>query len=64
VQPSIKREGFTSIPEVTWKDVGSLGHVRKVLESSICRPMKFPEDYKVRNLIGFFAKIQNWLMNC
>ena len=54
VQPSIKREGFTPIPEVTWADVGSLGHVREVLESSICRPMKFPEDYKVCNLIGFF----------
>jgi SpoVK/Ycf46/Vps4 family AAA+-type ATPase len=54
VQPSIMREGFTSIPEVTWEDVGSLGHVREVLESSICRPMKFPEHYKVCNLIGFF----------
>lgn len=47
VQPSIMREGFTPIPEVTWEDVGSLGHVREVLDASICRPMKFPEDYKV-----------------
>jgi hypothetical protein len=54
VQPSIKREGFTSIPEVTWEDVGSLGHVCEELEFSVCEPMKFPEDYKVCNLIGVF----------
>lgn len=56
MQPSIKREGFTPLPDVTWEDVGSLGHVREVLESSISRPLKFPEDYKVSNLIDFFQK--------
>jgi ribosome biogenesis ATPase len=28
VQPSIRREGFTTTPDVTWDDVGSLSEVR------------------------------------
>lgn len=27
VQPSVRREGFTTTPDVTWADVGSLGEV-------------------------------------
>lgn len=35
VQPSIRREGFTTTPDVTWSDVGSLEEVSKnVLVSS------------------------------
>lgn len=51
VQYSIKRVGFTPIPEVTWEDAGSLDHVHAVLQSSICQPMIFPEGYKVMYLI-------------
>jgi ribosome biogenesis ATPase len=46
VQPSAKREGFATIPDVTWNDVGSLGSVRKELEFSISRPIKYPEVYQ------------------
>ncbi|KAG0603067.1 hypothetical protein M758_10G063700 [Ceratodon purpureus] len=46
VQPSAKREGFATIPGVTWEDVGSLGDVREDLEFSICRAIKFPEEYQ------------------
>lgn len=28
VQPSVRREGFATTPDVTWDDVGSLGEVR------------------------------------
>lgn len=47
VQPSAKREGFATIPDVTWDDVGSLCDVREDLEFSICRAIKFPEEYQV-----------------
>lgn len=29
VQPSVRREGFTTTPDVTWEDVGSLDEVRE-----------------------------------
>ena len=29
VQPSAKREGFATVPGVTWKDVGALQNVRQ-----------------------------------
>eukprot|EP00897_Mesotaenium_endlicherianum_P004051 jgi/Mesen1/3674/ME000202S02761 len=50
VQPSAKREGFTTIPDVTWDDVGSLGEVREELEFSISRPIKCPEEYQAMGL--------------
>jgi ribosome biogenesis ATPase len=30
VQPSVRREGFTTKPDVTWEDVGSLEEVRRL----------------------------------
>lgn len=35
VQPSAKREGFATVPDVTWDDIGSLRDVRAELERSI-----------------------------
>ena len=35
VQPSAKREGFATIPNVTWEDVGALDDVRQELEMAI-----------------------------
>lgn len=35
VQPSAKREGFATVPDVTWDDVGSLVDVREELKMSI-----------------------------
>ncbi|KAK4458831.1 ribosome biogenesis ATPase RIX7 [Cladorrhinum samala] len=43
VQPASKREGFSTIPDTTWSDVGALGDVRKRLEMSIIGPIKDPE---------------------
>jgi len=43
VQPASKREGFSTIPDTTWANVGALGGVRKKLEMSIIGPIKQPE---------------------
>ncbi|CAE8690582.1 unnamed protein product, partial [Polarella glacialis] len=34
VQPSSRREGFTTIPDVTWEDIGSLQEVRADMEAA------------------------------
>eukprot|EP01138_Halocafeteria_seosinensis_P007654 gb/GECG01007822.1/.p1 GENE.gb/GECG01007822.1/~~gb/GECG01007822.1/.p1 ORF type:complete len:795 (+),score=118.92 gb/GECG01007822.1/:1-2385(+) len=45
VQPSCTREGFATVPDVTWKDVGALLQVREEMEMSIVQPIKHPERY-------------------
>lgn len=35
VQPSAKREGFATVPNTTWDDVGSLKDIREELQMSI-----------------------------
>lgn len=64
VQPSAKREGFTTIPDVTWEDVGSLADVREDLEFSICRAIKFPEEYQVHDKLLLFRTIMNLVFIC
>lgn len=43
VQPSAKREGFITVPDVTWDDIGSLQDIRSELKLAILAPVKFPE---------------------
>lgn len=43
VQPSAMREGFTTIPNVTWDDVGALEEVREELTISILQPIRAPK---------------------
>ncbi|KAF7537933.1 hypothetical protein G7054_g3297 [Neopestalotiopsis clavispora] len=43
VQPSAKREGFTTIPDTTWAQVGALHNVRKELSLAIIRPIDTPD---------------------
>lgn len=45
VQPSSKREGFTTVPDVTWTDVGAMKSIREELEFAIVEPIKNPEIY-------------------
>ena len=45
VQPSAKREGFTTVPNTTWADVGALRASREALETAIVRPISEPERY-------------------
>lgn len=35
VQPSAKREGFATVPDVTWEDVGALQDIREELSMAI-----------------------------
>ncbi|KZT19796.1 AAA-domain-containing protein [Neolentinus lepideus HHB14362 ss-1] len=46
VQPSSKREGFATIPDVTWADVGALHGIREELHMAIVQPIKRPEVFK------------------
>ncbi|XP_055841073.1 nuclear valosin-containing protein-like isoform X2 [Episyrphus balteatus] len=43
IQPSAKREGFITVPDVTWDDVGSLQDIREELKLAVLAPVKFPE---------------------
>ena len=47
VQPSLRREGFSSVPDVTWDDVGGLDSLRKEFDRCIIQCIKHPEDYEV-----------------
>eukprot|EP00698_Gefionella_okellyi_P022598 TRINITY_DN7507_c0_g1_i2.p1 TRINITY_DN7507_c0_g1~~TRINITY_DN7507_c0_g1_i2.p1 ORF type:complete len:702 (-),score=86.25 TRINITY_DN7507_c0_g1_i2:804-2909(-) len=50
VQPSIKREGFATVPDVTWRDIGALHDVRLELSRAIVEPIKHPEKYAAMGL--------------
>ncbi|RCK60440.1 Ribosome biogenesis ATPase RIX7 [Candida viswanathii] len=45
VQPSAKREGFATVPDVTWQNVGALSTIRMELHMCIVQPIKKPELY-------------------
>lgn len=49
-QPSLRREGFSSVPDVKWADVGGLDSLKQELDRCIVRCIKHPELYKV-NLV-------------
>ena len=46
IQPSSKREGFTTVPDTTWADVGALRPVREELLTAIIEPIRSPEKYE------------------
>lgn len=46
VQPSSKREGFATVPDVTWDDVGALEKIRGELTLSILDPIENPEKFE------------------
>jgi len=46
VQPSSKREGFATVPGVSWDDIGALGSVREELTLSVLEPIRNPEKFK------------------
>ncbi|KAJ5112190.1 hypothetical protein N7532_000235 [Penicillium argentinense] len=45
IQPSSKREGFATVPDTTWEDIGALTGIRDELETAIVEPIKNPEIY-------------------
>jgi ribosome biogenesis ATPase len=45
VQPSSKREGFATVPDVTWEDIGALSRVADELRMAVVEPIKHPEYF-------------------
>ncbi|KAJ1725307.1 Ribosome biogenesis ATPase rix7 [Coemansia erecta] len=45
VQPSAKREGFATVPGVTWDDIGALSKVRSELRMAVVEPIRRPEVF-------------------
>jgi len=46
IQPSSKREGFATIPDVSWSDIGALEGIREELYMTIVQPILRPELFK------------------
>ena len=46
IQPSSKREGFATIPDTTWDDIGALLPVREELLAAIVEPIRSPAKYE------------------
>jgi ribosome biogenesis ATPase len=46
VQPSSKREGFATVPDVSWDDIGALGSIREELTLSVLEPIRNPEKFQ------------------
>lgn len=44
VQPSAKREGFATVPDVTWDDIGALKDIREELQMAILVCAKYPPN--------------------
>ena len=52
VQPSSQREGFATVPDVTWADIGALHATREELHMAIVQPIRRPELF---NAVGIEA---------
>uniref|UniRef100_A0A7S2T6E0 AAA+ ATPase domain-containing protein n=1 Tax=Chloropicon primus TaxID=1764295 RepID=A0A7S2T6E0_9CHLO len=50
VQPSIQREGFATVPGVTWKDVGALNEIKDELHFAITLPIQEPQRFEALGL--------------
>ena len=44
-QPAAKREGFSTIPDTTWAQIGALENVRRELMMNIIQPIMRPDVY-------------------
>ncbi len=49
IEPSAIREVFTEIPEVTFKDIGGLDNIKRILTETIKDPLYHPEVYTAAN---------------
>jgi ribosome biogenesis ATPase len=50
VQPSSKREGFATVPDVSWDNIGALQCIREELSLSVLEPIMHPEKFKALGL--------------
>ncbi|XP_069879369.1 nuclear valosin-containing protein-like isoform X2 [Dipodomys merriami] len=51
VQPSAKREGFVTVPNVTWADIGALEDIREELSMAILAPVRNPDQFRALGLV-------------
>jgi len=56
VQPSALREGFATVPDVSWEDIGALDDIREELEMAVIEPLREPEKF-ARFGIGISAGV-------
>jgi len=42
-QPLLRREGFNTVPDTTFEQVGALNYHKKELEKLVLLPLKHPE---------------------
>ena len=57
VQPSAKREGFATIPDVTWDDIGALKDVREELTMAILVHIYIELLKSLLNLVVHLASV-------
>ncbi|CAH1968223.1 unnamed protein product [Acanthoscelides obtectus] len=50
VQPSAKREGFATVPDITWDDVGALREIREELQMTIVAPVRHAKQFEALGL--------------
>jgi len=50
IKPSMKREGFSLVPDITWEDVGALDEIKSSLQTSIVEPIQEPMLYEHMNV--------------
>lgn len=55
LQPSCKREGFSTIPDTTWSQVGAMRSVRDELNISIIQPIRHPELFENMGVSSSFG---------
>lgn len=49
-RPCAIREGFATVPDTTWDDIGSLSDVRRELQLAVLAPVKYPEQLEALGL--------------
>lgn len=50
INPIVKKEGFTIVPDITFSDIGALEYHKKELEKLILNPLRNPEKCKQFNI--------------
>ena len=50
VQPSAKREGFATVPDVSWEKIGGLQSIRQEMTLSVLKPITNPEHFEALGL--------------
>lgn len=50
VQPSSKREGFATVPNVSWEDIGALTDIRHEMEMALLEPVRSKATFDALNI--------------